>query len=68
MCMCVSISMSFVYISTVTGGCELPNMGGYWKQNSGPLQEEQGLITTEPSLRSHPYQKDKTKTRNLLSK
>ena len=32
----------------VTGGCE--SLHGCWEANPGPLQEQQALLTAEPSL------------------
>ena len=32
----------------ITDGCEPPC--GYWELNSGPLEEQSVLLTTEPSL------------------
>ena len=32
----------------ITDGCDLP--GGCWELNSGPLEEQSGLLTPEPSL------------------
>jgi hypothetical protein len=32
----------------ITDGCELPY--GCWELNSGPLEEQSALLTTEPSL------------------
>ena len=32
----------------VAGGCEIPCES--WEPNLGPLQEQQGLLTAEPSL------------------
>ena len=32
----------------ITDGCEPPS--GYWELNSGLLEEQSGLLTTEPSL------------------
>jgi hypothetical protein len=34
-------------------GCELPC--GCWDLNSGPLQEQSVLVTTEPYLQPHPF-------------
>jgi hypothetical protein len=38
----------------VTGGCEPP--WGCWELNTGPLEEQPVLLTTEPSLQ--PWNKD----------
>jgi hypothetical protein len=35
----------------ITNGCELPC--GCWDLNSGPLEEQLVLLTTEPSLQPH---------------
>lgn len=34
--------------SYIIGSCELPDEGGYWERNLGPLEEEQVLLTAEP--------------------
>ena len=36
----------------ITDGCEPP--WGWWKLNSGPLEEQSVLLTTEPSLQPPP--------------
>jgi hypothetical protein len=36
----------------IMDGCEPP--GGFWDLNSGPLEEQLVLLTTEPSL-ARPY-------------
>jgi hypothetical protein len=38
------------YRAGVTSGSELPDMGGCWERNSGPLEEQQACLTNEPSL------------------
>ncbi|MQL00645.1 hypothetical protein EI005_25935, partial [Escherichia coli] len=35
-------------IDPITDGCEPPC--GYWELNSGPLEEQSVVLTTEPSL------------------
>ena len=37
----------------ITDGCEPPC--GCWELNSGPLEEQSVLLTTEPSLQPRPY-------------
>jgi hypothetical protein len=37
----------------ITGGCEPPC--GCWDLNSGPLEEQSVLLTTEPSLQPHMF-------------
>jgi hypothetical protein len=37
--------------TVVTGNCELPF--GCWELNSGPLEEQPVLLTTEPSFQPH---------------
>ena len=37
----------------IKDGCEPPC--GYWELNSGPLEEQAVLLTTEPSLQPQPY-------------
>jgi hypothetical protein len=37
--------------NTVTDGCEA--LGGCWKLNLGPLQEQQVILVMEPSLQSY---------------
>ena len=37
-------------LDPITDGCEPPC--GYWELNSGPLEEQSVLLTTEPSLQS----------------
>jgi hypothetical protein len=44
----------------ITDGCEPPC--GCWDLNSGPLEEQSVLLTTEPSLQPHPPELD-SKTR-----
>ena len=39
----------------VTNGCELPC--GCRELNPGPLEEQQVLLTDEPSLQPHPFSK-----------
>jgi hypothetical protein len=34
----------------VTDSCKPPIMGTHWEMNSGPLEEQQTLLSTEPSL------------------
>ena len=36
----------------ITGDCELPDE--YWDLNSGPLEEQHVLLTTEPSISPAP--------------
>jgi hypothetical protein len=38
----------FIYIYPIADGCE-PSYGS-WELNSGPLEEQTVLLTTEPSL------------------
>ena len=46
----------------ITDGCEPPR--GYWELNSGPLEEQSVLLTSEPSLQ--PNDNDSLKTLQLL--
>ena len=40
-------------VAGVIGSCERPNVCGCWELNSGPLQEQQVLLTPELSLQPH---------------
>jgi len=39
-------------VRSITDGCEPPC--GCWELNSGPLEEQSVLLTTEPSLQPEP--------------
>lgn len=55
LCLCAHASRYHKVIGSPapggTGGCEPPDMG-WWELNSGPLEEQQALVTTEHSLQS----------------
>lgn len=46
------VRMYWILVTGVMGGCE-PSFPD-WELKSGPLQQQQELLTTEPSL-NHPY-------------
>jgi hypothetical protein len=43
-------------LDPITDGCEPPC--GFWELNSGPLDEQSGLLTAEPSLEPHEFSID----------
>lgn len=51
MCRDVHRGQKRVLDSQELGGCE-PHDMGRWEQNSCPLEEQQGLLTEEPTLQS----------------